>query len=82
MVIVRKSRQMNVKRSQAESRKVQKKAVVRASITFPPNLYESLEEIAKRKKVSLAWVVREASENYVVAEGSTEVPQLRSGKRR
>jgi metal-responsive CopG/Arc/MetJ family transcriptional regulator len=38
---------------------------VRASITFPPDLYESLEEIAKRKRVSLAWVVRDAAEKYV-----------------
>ena len=37
----------------------------RASVTFPPELYIALEELAKRKKVSLAWVVREASEKYV-----------------
>jgi len=38
---------------------------VRATITFPPDLYATLEEIAKKKKVSLAWVVRDASEQYV-----------------
>jgi metal-responsive CopG/Arc/MetJ family transcriptional regulator len=38
---------------------------VRASISFPPSLYETLEEIAKHKKVSLAWVVRDAAEKYV-----------------
>jgi hypothetical protein len=37
----------------------------RASITFPPDLYRTLEDLAKRKKVSLAWVVREAAEKYV-----------------
>ena len=37
----------------------------RASITFPPEVYETLEQIAKEKKVSLAWVVREATENYI-----------------
>ena len=37
----------------------------RASITFPPELYQTLEDLAKRKKVSLAWVVREAAEKYV-----------------
>ena len=42
------------KRSQGRSLKVQKKAAVRASITFPPDLYENLGEIAKHKKVSLA----------------------------
>lgn len=38
---------------------------VRASISFPPDVYESLEIIAKEKKVSLAWVVREAAERYI-----------------
>jgi predicted DNA-binding protein len=38
---------------------------VRASISFPREVYESLEMIAKEKKVSLAWVVREATERYI-----------------
>lgn len=38
---------------------------VRASISFPPDIYETLEIIAKEKKVSLAWVVREAAERYI-----------------
>jgi metal-responsive CopG/Arc/MetJ family transcriptional regulator len=38
---------------------------VRASVSFPQDLYRTLEEIAKRKKVSLAWVVRDAAEQYV-----------------
>ena len=37
----------------------------RSSISFPPGLYGTLEDIAKQKKVSLAWVVREASEQYI-----------------
>lgn len=40
-------------------------AVVRASISFPHDVYETLEGIAKEKKVSLAWVVREAAEKYI-----------------
>lgn len=56
---------MRQKPSQGKSVKAQSKAAVRASISFPPDLYESLEEIARQKKVSLAWVVRDASENYV-----------------
>jgi len=39
---------------------------VRATITFPTELYTTLEEIAKQKKVSLAWVVREAAEQYLM----------------
>ncbi len=50
-------------------------AAVRASISFPPDLYKTLEEIAKRKKVSLAWVVRDAAEKYVVDQG-----QIAKGK--
>ena len=37
----------------------------RASVTFPPELYKTLESLAKNKKVSLAWIVREAAEKYV-----------------
>jgi len=40
-------------------------AQVRTTISFPPNLYETLETIAKQKKVSPAWVVREAAEKYL-----------------
>lgn len=39
---------------------------VRATISFPSELYKTLEGIARQKKVSLAWVVREASEQYLV----------------
>jgi hypothetical protein len=38
---------------------------VRATISFPADTYQTLEEIARLKKVSLAWVVREASEQYI-----------------
>jgi metal-responsive CopG/Arc/MetJ family transcriptional regulator len=38
---------------------------VRATISFPGDMYENLEEIARQKKVSLAWVVREAAEQYI-----------------
>jgi hypothetical protein len=37
----------------------------RASITFTPEIYRTIEDLAKRKKVSIAWVVREAVEKYV-----------------
>jgi metal-responsive CopG/Arc/MetJ family transcriptional regulator len=44
---------------------VESDIAVRASISFPPEIYRTLEEIAEKKKVSLAWVVREAAENYI-----------------
>ena len=28
--------------------------------TFPPEVYKTIEDLAKRKKVSMAWIVREA----------------------
>jgi predicted DNA-binding protein len=51
------------------SRSRRKKAMAvtqpRASITFPARLYRALEHLAKEKKVSLAWIVREAAERHV-----------------
>lgn len=40
----------------------------RASVTFPTALYQALEEIARLKKVSVAWVVRDATERYVAEQ--------------
>ena len=37
-------------------------------MTFPPELYEKLEAIARSKKVSIAWVVRDAAEKYVAEQ--------------
>jgi predicted DNA-binding protein len=45
--------------------KTQSMAQVRATISFPPDMYQTLENIANEKKVSLAWVVREAAEKYI-----------------
>ncbi len=41
---------------------------IRASISFPPSVYATLKEIARMKKVSLAWVVRDAVERYVAEQ--------------
>jgi metal-responsive CopG/Arc/MetJ family transcriptional regulator len=59
---------MNRKNAEKRSGKAKSPHWVRASISFPAELYETLEEIAKQKKVSLAWVVRDASEKYVSDE--------------
>jgi predicted DNA-binding protein len=40
----------------------------RTSVTFPPELYQTLEDLARKKKVSVAWVVRDAAEKYVADE--------------
>jgi metal-responsive CopG/Arc/MetJ family transcriptional regulator len=52
-------------------------AAVRASVSFPSDLYESLEEIARHKKVSLAWVIREAAERYTAVERALLKPEGR-----
>ena len=41
------------------------KGTKRSSISFSQDIYSSLEEIALEKKVSLAWLVREAVEDYL-----------------
>ena len=38
---------------------------IRATISFPSDQYQTLERIAREKKVSLAWVVRDAAEKYI-----------------
>jgi metal-responsive CopG/Arc/MetJ family transcriptional regulator len=50
--------------------KTQSAPAVRASISFPSDLYENLEAVAKQKKVSLAWVVRDAAEQYLSGHAS------------
>jgi predicted DNA-binding protein len=45
--------------------KTESTAQVRATLSFPPEVYDNLKVIAKQKKVSLAWVVREAAEQYL-----------------
>jgi predicted transcriptional regulator len=37
----------------------------RTSVTLPSSVYTSLEIIARKKKVSMAWVMRDAAEKYV-----------------
>ena len=39
---------------------------VRASVSFPEDQYAELEQIALAQRVSLAWVVREAVQGYLV----------------
>ncbi len=41
---------------------------VRTSVSLPPDLYRTLEALAKQKKVSTAWVMRDAAEKYVAEQ--------------
>ncbi len=62
---------MPLKRS---TRKKPEPRTVRCSITFPTEHYQEFERLAKQKKVSVAWVVREAMERYLAEQW----PLLRS----
>jgi Ribbon-helix-helix protein, copG family len=54
-----------MKRAKRSGKGTKMQSTVRASISFPPDIYETLEALAKQKKVSLAWVVRDAAEKYI-----------------
>ena len=56
---------VGMKAKRGAGKKMKGTAQVRATISFPPEVYETLEGIARKKKVSLAWVVREAAEKYI-----------------
>jgi len=62
---------MKKTRGSGKITKMKSTPAVRASISFPPALYETLEDIAKQKKVSLAWVVRDAADRYVTDRSLT-----------
>lgn len=42
-----------------------KHGVTRVSVTLPCDVHITLEQIAREKKVSLAWVIRDAAEQYI-----------------
>ena len=48
----------------------------RASASLPPDVYEMLLSIARQKKVSVSWVIRDAAEKYIAAQW----PLLESGR--
>ncbi|ASK94712.1 CopG family transcriptional regulator (plasmid) [Xanthomonas campestris pv. campestris] len=45
-----------------------KPRAARASASLPPEIYQTLQAIAKQKKVSVAWVIRDAAEKYIAAQ--------------
>lgn len=50
----------------AQSQKQQEtQKSVRTSVSLSPELHDTLERMAKEKKVSVAWVIRDAAEKYV-----------------
>lgn len=41
---------------------------IRTSVSLPRDLHETLARMAQGKKVSVAWVIRDAAEKYVGEE--------------
>jgi predicted transcriptional regulator len=41
---------------------------VRTTVSIPSNTYQVVEALAEQKKVSMAWVVRDALEQYVAQQ--------------
>lgn len=56
---------MKTEKKEGRPMPAKSRAAVRASISFPPGVYETLAAIARKKKVSLGWVVRDAAEKYI-----------------
>ncbi|QMV18806.1 ribbon-helix-helix protein, CopG family [Granulicella sp. 5B5] len=50
------------------ARKSSSEPSTRTSVTLSSQVYSSLESIAKQKKVSVAWVIRDAAERYVAEQ--------------
>ncbi|MGE0358305.1 MAG: ribbon-helix-helix domain-containing protein [Burkholderiales bacterium] len=40
----------------------------RTSVSLSPETYQTLQAIAREKKVSVAWVMRDAAEKYVESQ--------------
>ena len=66
---------MDGRKGDRQSMKPEGAAAVRASISFPPDVYEVLEQLAKQKKVSLAWIVRDAVERYIAEQQELSEPE-------
>lgn len=59
---------MQGRRGDRQGMDSERAASIRASISFPAGMYETLEQLARKKKVSLAWVVRDAVEQYIAQQ--------------
>lgn len=52
-------------RSPKKDTPIEEKKATRITVTLPISNYETIVRMAKSKKVSTAWVVREAVEKYL-----------------
>ncbi|SPE32674.1 conserved hypothetical protein [Candidatus Sulfopaludibacter sp. SbA6] len=63
------------------SKSSRKASSVRASITFDPERYTQMQKVANEKRVSVAWVVRAAIEQYLRAEDRPRLGTIANGAR-
>jgi metal-responsive CopG/Arc/MetJ family transcriptional regulator len=55
-------------RGKTQKSQPKRERAVRASVSLPPEIYRTLEALAKQKRVSTSWVLRDAAEKYVAAQ--------------
>jgi len=55
-------------RRQGPVRKTRRTATRRTSVSLPRGLHRELAQIAEHQRVSLAWVLRDAAQQYVEAK--------------
>ena len=51
--------------NQAEKEQPVELKLMRASASVPSDLYATLQALARKKKVSVAWIIRDALDRYV-----------------
>lgn len=55
-------------RSRANGTQKEEKKATRVTVSLPTESYETVVRMAKSKKVSTAWIVRDAVEKYLTAD--------------
>lgn len=59
---------MTMRKRKAGRKPSGKPRAVRASVSLSPEIYETIAALAKQKRVSSSWVLREAAETYVAQQ--------------
>lgn len=62
------------------SARKKRRGTQRVSVTLPRESYAELGRIAERKRVSIAWVVRDAVEQYLRAEAPLFHQRTQTGR--
>jgi predicted transcriptional regulator len=55
-------------KSTKKSSRAKRGRMPRTTVSFPAEIQAQLERLAKQKKVSVAWIVRDAVERYILSE--------------